>query len=135
MNAYASTAARQYQQIGTASSVPTADPYRLVLMLLDGAIARIATAKGHMQRQEVAKKCEFMGKAIDIIQGLKVSLDLEEGEEIATNLDALYDYILRQLLVAHADNDVDVLDEAAGLLGQIRKGWGGIEQQVKELDL
>jgi len=135
MNAYASAAARKYQQINTTSSVPSADPHRLVLMLLDGAISRIAAAKGHMQRHEMANKGEVIGKAMDIIQGLKASLDMEYGGEISSNLNRLYDYILRQLLLGHANNDPVLLDESTNLLGQIREGWSGIEQQVKELGL
>ncbi len=135
MYANASAAVQKYQQISTESTVPNADPYRLVMMLLDGAIARIATAKGHMQRQEIARKGQAMGKVIDIIQGLRASLDHDAGGEIAGNLDALYDYILRRLLLAHANNDEKILDEVSGLVGEIRAGWRGIEDQVKQLQM
>ena len=66
-----------------------------------------------------------------IIDGLKVSLDMEKGGEIATNLESLYDYMQRQLLMANLENKTQNLDEVLSLLNEIRTGWAQIPQDIR----
>jgi flagellar protein FliS len=95
-------------------------------MLFEGALERLASAKGHLQRNEIASKGEQIGKAINIIGGLHDSLNLEAGGELARNLDVLYDYMQRRLLQANQKSDPAVLDEVAGLLRELKAGWDAI---------
>ncbi|WP_417511945.1 flagellar export chaperone FliS [Methylophaga sp.] len=108
------------------SEVNYASPYRIIQMLMEGALARVATAKGCIARNEIAEKGHQISWCIRIIDGLKTSLDAEKGGEIAENLDSLYDYITRRLLEANVSNDVAVLDEVTKLLEEIKAGWDGI---------
>lgn len=119
-------ALRQYQQVNTQSGVAYASPHRLIQMLMEGALERIAVAKGCIQRQDIAAKGEQIGKAIDIIGGLRDGLNMEAGGEIAANLDALYDYLQRQLLQANLHSDLAILDEVADLLRPIKEAWDAI---------
>lgn len=111
-----------YQQVSTASGIDSATPHRLIQMLLDGALERIATAKGHLLRGETARKGEQIGKAISIVDGLRISLDPTAGE-ISQNLEDLYEYVGRRLLKVHVTDDVAILDEVAGLLREIKSAW------------
>lgn len=120
------TALRQYQQVGAHSAVMDATPHRLIQMLLDGAISRLSSAKGCMGRNDLAKKGEFIGKAIEIVSGLKGCLDFKQGGEVSVNLDALYEYIGSILFKANIDNDEALVDEAISLLSEIKKGWDAI---------
>jgi flagellar protein FliS len=120
------SALRQYQQVSTDAAVLGANPHRLIEMLMDGALERLANAKGHIQRGEIAPKGEQIGKAIDIIGGLREGLNAEAGGEIAINLDNLYDYLQRRLLQANLNSDSAILDEVAGLLREIKNGWSTI---------
>jgi flagellar protein FliS len=71
-------------------------------LLFAGAQAAIGKARGAMQQQQIAAKGEAISKAIDIIaNGLKLSLDVEKGGELAERLDALYDYLVLRLLRAN----------------------------------
>ena len=124
-------AMQQYAQAG--AQVADIEPYRSVQMLLQGAMDRIAIAKGHMQRKEVRQKGEFIGKAITIIGGLQAGLDRESGGAIAGNLDGLYDYMQRQLLKANLENNLVILDEIAGLLDSIKEAWDAIPDTAKRL--
>ncbi len=115
-------AVNAYQSIRSVSAIETASREKLVQMLLDGALDRIATAKGHMQRDEHARKGEQIGKAISIVEGLRVSLDPAAGE-LSANLGDLYEYIGSRLLSANLRNDESLLDEAASLLREIKSAW------------
>ena len=115
-----------YRKLGLQTAVEAANPHKLIQMMLDGALAKIRIARGFMERGEIASKCENIDWAIAIIGGLRGSLDHESGGDIAGNLDALYEYMMRQLALANAANALDMLDEVVGLLGEIRDGWGTI---------
>ena len=115
-----------YNKVNRVSGITDADPHRLVLMLLEGALGKIATVKGLMIRKDIARKGEVIGQAIAIIDGLKSSLNKEAGGEIAANLDNLYEYIEHRLTQANINNDVDVIDEVAELLREIKTAWGSI---------
>lgn len=119
-------ALKQYQQVSTQTGVAYASPHRLIQMLMEGAFERIATAKGCIQRHDIPGKGEQIGKAIDIIGGLRDGLNLDAGGELAANLDALYDFIQRRLLEANLRSDTAILDEVADLLRPIKEGWDEI---------
>lgn len=116
-------ALRQYQQINTRSGIAYATPHRLIQMLMEGALERIAVAKGCIQRHDIPGKGEQIGKAIAIIGGLRDGLNQEAGGKLARDLDALYDYMQRQLLQANIQSDEALLDEVADLLRPIKEAW------------
>ncbi len=120
-----------YNQVDRFSGVTEASPHRLVLMLLEGAISKIAIVKGLMIRKDVAKKGELIGQTIAIVGGLRSSLNKEAGGEIATNLDNLYEYIEHRLLTSNLQNDVTILDEVSKLLHEIKAGWESIPAEMK----
>jgi len=116
----------EYRKVGVQTGVENASPHKLIQMLLDGAVEKVQLARGYAERQEIAKKGETVAWAMAIIDGLRSSLDMSRGGEVAANLDALYDYMLRRLTEANLANDVAMLDEVAKLLSEIRDGWNGI---------
>jgi flagellar protein FliS len=62
-----------------------------------------------------------------IEEGLMTALDREAGGELAQNLEALYDYSLRRLILANAHNDDVMLEEVAHLFEPIAQGWNQIK--------
>lgn len=127
MNAMA--AMRQYQQVGVRTQVNEADPHRLIQLLLQGGLDRIAQAKGAMEREAYAEKGVLIGKAIGIIGGLRDALDKDVGGELAENLDRLYEYMTMRLFEASLQNDLEKLNEVGGLLSEIKVGWDQIAPQ------
>ncbi|HEX7762674.1 MAG TPA: flagellar export chaperone FliS, partial [Cellvibrio sp.] len=73
-------ALKQYQKLGIESEVSHASPHRLIQLLFEGALGRLAAAQGAMERGDLAVKGEMLGKAIGIVGGLRSSLDMEAGE-------------------------------------------------------
>ncbi|WP_217473766.1 flagellar export chaperone FliS [Stutzerimonas stutzeri] len=123
---YAMSAMKQYQQVGVKVQVNEADPHQLIQMLMQGGLDRIAQAKGAMEREEFAEKGVLIGKAINIIGGLRDSLDKSVGGELAENLDSLYEYMTMRLFEASRHNDVDKLNEVGRLLAEIKSAWDQI---------
>jgi len=117
---------QQYQRGAAQVQVSEASPHRLVHLLFDGALKRLAAARGALEAGDVALKGELIGKVIAIVEGLRISLDRERGGDIAANLGALYDYMERRLLEANARNDVGMLNEVNSLLKEIAAGWQAI---------
>ncbi|MDA7085961.1 flagellar export chaperone FliS [Pseudomonas sp. SA3-5] len=119
-------AMKQYQRVSVQSEVFEASPHRLIQMLMEGCLERIAQARGAIGRNLQAEKGELIGKAISIIGGLREPLDHQVGGELAQNLDSLYDYMINRLLEANRANDMALLDEVSGLLREVKSGWDGI---------
>ena len=118
-----------YQRVGVETGVESANPHKLILMLFEGAIEALAKAKLHIKHNEIAKKGEILSKAIMIIDhGLKASLDMNAGGELAYHLQALYDYMTNRLLIANLKNDIEIIDEVNKLLNELYSAWKAIEK-------
>lgn len=120
-------ALKQYQSVDLRAAVETASPKELIAMLVDGALTAMAKAMGAIERKDISTRTQQLNKANDIILGLKDFLDHEKGGEIATNLDALYDYMVRSLMQANRNNDQAKVQEIMSLMLQIKSGWNGME--------
>ena len=119
----ARTALGAYKATKTSTVIDDASPHQLITMLIDGALERVSTARGAMGRGELASCGESIGKAISIVDSLRVSLDLEKGGQIAQNLASLYEYMTRRLLEANRTKDTAMLAEVAVLLKEIKAAW------------
>jgi flagellar protein FliS len=119
-------ALKSYRTVGAHAQVATADPYKLVQLLLANAIERLAAARGHMERREVARKGEQISKVIAVLNALDGSLNMAQGGEIAENLRRLYEYMSLRLVKANLEDDLVGLDEVAALIRNIKDGWDGI---------
>ncbi|MDV9034072.1 flagellar export chaperone FliS [Pseudomonas sp. RAC1] len=123
-------ALRQYQKVNGVAQTSEASPHRLVQMLMQGGLDRLAQAKGAIARKDVAQKGILIGKAIDIIGGLREGLDLENHADSLTDLDNLYQYMSRRLIEANVNSDPAIIDEVARLLITVKEGWDAIGDQA-----
>lgn len=122
--------AAAYSRVGVETGVTGADPHRLILMLYDGALLAIAAAKQHMANANTAAKGESISKAIEIIaNGLKASLNVEVGGELAARLAGLYDYMCQRLVYANARNSAVTLDEVRSLMVELKEAWEEIGER------
>jgi len=121
----------QYRQTGQLAEVTVADPHRLIQMLFEGVLERIAVARGAMEHGNIRLKGEKISQAITILDGLRSMLDHNQNRELASNLDALYEYMARRLVQGNARNEVAALDEVIRLLREIKAGWDGIPEVLR----
>ena len=116
-----------YATVSVDAAVESASPHQLILMLFDGAIAAVSLARIHMNAGEIEQKGLAISKAISLISsGLRASLDVESGGELAERLAALYDYIAERLLFANLKNSLAAMEEASELLTGLRDAWAQI---------
>ena len=131
MNAQSALGA--YKALKNQKALDDATPHQLIELMLSGALERVASAIGEIERNETAGAGENIGKAISIVDSLRVSLDLEKGGEIAKNLQQLYDYIIRRLLEASVSQQPGLLSEVASLLKEIKTAWDEIPAEFHSL--
>lgn len=115
--------AKAYQEVNVTSAVSSASPVRLIVLLYEGAIGAVTSAKLEMGRNDIAAKSRFIMRAIDIINGLRGAIDNTKGGDIAVSLENLYEYMVRQLTMANLKNDPDLLDEVTRLLSELHSAW------------
>jgi flagellar protein FliS len=127
----AQSALNQYRKINTESAMEGASPHRLIQMLMNGAIDRLAQARGAMEREDIPSKGLLLGKAVSILGGLQSSLDKSHPSDLTASLDSLYDYMQRRLLEANMRNDISMVDEVSGLMKTIKSGWDEIDPSVQ----
>jgi flagellar protein FliS len=133
MNAYSrSSNLAAYQSVAVHGGVSASDPHRLILMLLDGALERIASARGAMENGVPEARTRLLHRVVSIVDELRGSLNLEAGGELAANMADLYEYSSRLLLRANLENRTDLLEEVAHLLREIRSAWIQIPSQLRQ---
>jgi flagellar protein FliS len=122
-----------YQKYKTAQ-YSTASPEQLLLMLYEGAIKYARQAQKDMEERNVEAANNKLKKTEDIISELMVSLNMDEGGEIAQNLYNLYDYMNRRLIQANIRKDPGLVDEVINLLTSLKESWeeaiGRVRSQV-----
>ncbi len=133
MSGYQHKGATAYKGMSQYTKAADASPHQLISMLYEGALERLNSAKGAMERKDIQAKGNMISKTITIVEGLRAHLDQEKGGEIATNLNDLYEYMEAQLLQANLKNDPAILEEVRGILEDLRSGWAGISEQAAAL--
>src|SRR3712207_3091713 len=124
MNPYASPNA--YRE----SAVMTASPAQLVVMLYDGAARFLKQAEIIAAEGAWADAGERITRADMIIDELLVTLDTEQGGEIASQLQGIYVFCKRLLIEARLEHDVERIRRTAALLAQLRESWAELAGQA-----
>lgn len=120
----------QYQQ----NQIYTASPEQILLMLYDGAIRFTRRAISGIEENQPEMKGSGISKTMAIIAEFSNSLDHEIGGHIADDLDALYDFMMRELASANLNDDIEKLKTVERLLMDLRQTWGeAVEINRKEM--
>lgn len=101
--------------------------HKIISLLMDGALERVDQAVVAFNDSDAEQFQILINKLVAIINGLRNSLNLEAGGEIATNLDALYDYITHKLLQTPVSEILPVLNETKSLIGEVKGGWDNMD--------
>jgi flagellar protein FliS len=113
---------QQYQR----SNVTSAPPETLVVLLYSELLCCLISAREACRRNDAITKNKNTIKAIRILTELMISLNMEEGQEVALNLSLLYEYISKKLLQAGRDMATAPYDEAIKLLSPLKEAWESV---------
>jgi flagellar protein FliS len=98
-------------------------PLELVVMLYDGGIRFLGDAREAHERKDLVSRAVALSKALAIVGELRNTLNLDEGGEMALDLDRLYDYMMNRLLDVTIKRDTSALEEVQQLMITVREGW------------
>ena len=117
-----SMAAENYRN----TQVMTADPMELVIMLYDECIRSLRAAERAFEMNEEDRFQEINNNLLhaqDIITELAVSLDMENGGEIAGNLQRLYEFMAFHLGKANTAKNAKPITEVREMMADLREAW------------
>ena len=114
------------------TNVETAGKLDLVIMCYEKAVQSLHDAKHHLQEQQYEAKASNLKRVLDIIYELRASLDFEKGGEIASNLGAIYAYLIRRVQEGDIKKDFSAFDEAIEILSELKEAWESIAYRKDE---
>lgn len=113
-----------YKHIDRETKVDVTNPYEIILLLFDSICNAISRAKIYFSEGNIGKRGEMLSRAIVLIdKGLRLSLNHEIDTILSGDLDRLYEYISRTLLMANIKDDIDMLEHAELLIMNIYEAW------------
>ncbi|EKO3778923.1 flagellar export chaperone FliS [Vibrio metschnikovii] len=122
-----------YKKVSVDSQLSAASPHKIVQMLMAGTIERLIQGKAAMQQGNIPVKGERLGKALDIIISLRGCLSMDDGGDIAKNLDQLYEFMITQITTANHKNEPQPLDDVIDILREIKSAWDQIPTEYHNL--
>lgn len=120
------TALNKYKQ----SSISTATPEELTLMLYNGAIKFMNIAKYSIEKKEMEKAHNSLIRAQDIILELNYSLDMKY--DISKEMRDLYEFIMSKLVDGNISKDIKSIEEAIDITSEMRDTWKEVIKQMKQ---
>ncbi|WP_233201132.1 flagellar export chaperone FliS [Chromobacterium alticapitis] len=112
------------------AAVYGASPIGIVVMLYEGVIKAVISASIAIDAGRFDEKARMISKAVDILEGLRIALDLGQGSEAAVNLNDLYIYMKMRLAQASLKNDKEILSEVKGLMETILPAWQQVDRDL-----
>jgi len=127
---------KNFTQSYTSSSLQTASPAQITLMLFDGALRFMNAAEQGFAIQTLREKNEAVHnnivKAQNILAELQSALDMEKGGEFSKTMFNLYDYMLSQLQAANIKKNAAPMKIVQRLLKDIRDAWDAMLQKISK---
>jgi len=101
---------------------------RQIVMLYEGVIKYVQHTKEAIEKNDIETRYNSITKACDIINGLQLSLDFENGDEIAKLLYDYYAGLDSRLSSVHFSNDIKICEACIDQLKTMRDAWEEIDQ-------
>ncbi|PNO57153.1 flagellar export chaperone FliS [Aeromonas caviae] len=121
---------KAYTAGNLAADLATADPHRVIQLMMQGCLERLAQAKGAIERNDMEAKATAVSKAQGLLHGLQDALDMSQGR-MAEDLYGLYAYMNERVWDASLNRDTAPLDEVMTLMLTIKSGWDQLPESEK----
>jgi flagellar protein FliS len=112
-------AAKHYRE----QQILNASPTERIVLCYNGAIKFLVQARQAIEAGNIQERFNNNKKACDLIMYLQDTLDMEQGGEIALNLQRLYGYMLRRLVDVDMNNSTDAIDDVVEKLRTLNVSW------------
>ena len=115
--------------------IETSSPIQLVILLYEGCLQWLHMSKEEIRKNENNKLANwseyanYMGMAIDILNYMQDTLDVEASKDFATPMSELYTFMKMRLFKANIAKDPKVIDEVMDLVKDIKDTW---KQAIKQ---
>jgi flagellar secretion chaperone FliS len=103
------------------TTVQTAGPAQLLIMLYDGAIRFCKLGIEAISQNNYAEANRNLCRAQDIIR--EFSLTLDKNAEVSKSLDKLYEYFIHRLIEANMKKTVEPVQEVTQYLMELKETW------------
>ncbi len=111
----------------------SASPTRLVVITYDAAIGSLQSAMEMIDKGDVEGRWKAVECATEMISELYMTLDHDQGGEIAQNLGALYAFILARLPRINFYNDKQTAADAISWLKNLRDSWNQLDISLEQV--
>ena len=118
-NPYGKMSSNTYQN----NSVNTASPAKLIEMLYQNSVERLDKTMLLIKDKNFIEANKQIIRVQEIITELNISLNMEVGGEVSTNLRALYDFIYRRLVEANVKKDIKIVKECRDMINELLVTW------------
>ncbi len=112
-------ATQSYKQ----AQVNTVGRADITLMLYDGLLRFLDLAAEKMEQKQIQDKGNYISRALDIINELDSTLNMEKGGEISKGLHNLYLLTNKNLLMANLKNDLAILKSVRANMQVVRDSF------------
>jgi flagellar protein FliS len=117
--------------ISTIERLLEASPSQLIVMLYDETLKNLETAIAAVESGDIEQRCIAVNRAIEIVSHLYLTLDAEQGGEIAEKLGAIYAFVRTRLPRVNLRNDAGAAREAIRLLAPMRDSWSELDARIE----
>ena len=122
---------KAYKATSIAADLAVADPHRVIQLMMQVFLERLAQAKGAIERQDMEAKSTAVSKAQGLLHGLQDALDMSQGA-ISEDLHGLYAYMDERIWDASLTRDVAPLEEVMNLMVTIKSAWDQLPEAEKQ---
>ncbi len=118
MNAYARTVDAYLTQ-----RVMGASPELLAALVMEAGQLHMGRAILALERNDVSEATRCFIRVTEVIKEASFHLNLEEGGELASNLQKLYNWWMKEIMLASRDKDTARLAAVSQAMGELRMTW------------
>jgi flagellar secretion chaperone FliS len=109
----------RYQQ----TAATTADGGDLLILTYEALLRWLSRAQEAIDAGNLVDAHQALMYSQDLILNLSTSLDFERGGDIATNLQALYQFLSREIVQANVDKDSARIGSVRELIAPLLDAW------------
>jgi len=112
-----------YKETGTSTAIMDATPHQLTALLFKAILDKLAIAEGAISRGDVPARCDALSKGANILVELKSTLDIDNGGQMASELDRLYEFCISELLDANSKKSIEKIRSVRAVISEINEAW------------